>query len=304
MITFRRLRNGSWGVQGPIGSVVVGTVTATRRNGETTDVEVVRLGQRVRVRGQLLQVGILAPSRRRDDSAASNGTRRASESSVPCALCGNAPGVIEYQEDLVCERCAPDTLRAAYRLEQAAAREQSNARRESRPAPRRAVERTITTITRAGSLDVGAFLFAGNAIFTVTRADGRRFTYRVSNSQRTETQRRRSGGRSAVYFVNVLTGSNNDSDYSYMGIVPADAVTANAPRFIRTNGSRIGNDAESMVTFRALIDALYAGELPAGWSFHHEGRCARCGRRLTVPESIESGFGPECLGRALAAVAA
>lgn len=29
----------------------------------------------------------------------------------------------------------------------------------------------------------------------------------------------------------------------------------------------------------------------------HEGRCGRCGRRLTVPESIESGFGPECAGR-------
>lgn len=27
----------------------------------------------------------------------------------------------------------------------------------------------------------------------------------------------------------------------------------------------------------------------------HEGRCGRCGRRLTVPESIESGFGPECV---------
>jgi hypothetical protein len=26
----------------------------------------------------------------------------------------------------------------------------------------------------------------------------------------------------------------------------------------------------------------------------HEGRCGRCGRKLTVPESIESGFGPEC----------
>lgn len=27
----------------------------------------------------------------------------------------------------------------------------------------------------------------------------------------------------------------------------------------------------------------------------HEGKCGRCGRQLTVPESIESGFGPECV---------
>jgi hypothetical protein len=30
----------------------------------------------------------------------------------------------------------------------------------------------------------------------------------------------------------------------------------------------------------------------------HEGRCARCNRRLTVPASIASGFGPECAGKA------
>jgi hypothetical protein len=27
---------------------------------------------------------------------------------------------------------------------------------------------------------------------------------------------------------------------------------------------------------------------------HHEGKCGRCGRLLTVPSSIESGIGPEC----------
>jgi len=27
----------------------------------------------------------------------------------------------------------------------------------------------------------------------------------------------------------------------------------------------------------------------------HEGACGRCGRTLTVPESIASGFGPECI---------
>jgi hypothetical protein len=26
----------------------------------------------------------------------------------------------------------------------------------------------------------------------------------------------------------------------------------------------------------------------------HEGRCGRCGRALTVPESVERGIGPEC----------
>jgi len=34
--------------------------------------------------------------------------------------------------------------------------------------------------------------------------------------------------------------------------------------------------------------------LPAQVQFWHEGRCGRCNRRLTVPESITLGFGPDC----------
>lgn len=37
--------------------------------------------------------------------------------------------------------------------------------------------------------------------------------------------------------------------------------------------------------------------LPAPGRIYHLGRCGRCGRALTVPSSVESGFGPECAGR-------
>ena len=38
-----------------------------------------------------------------------------------------------------------------------------------------------------------------------------------------------------------------------------------------------------------------SGNFPAGFEFWHEGRCCRCGKRLTVPESIQGGIGPECI---------
>jgi hypothetical protein len=38
-------------------------------------------------------------------------------------------------------------------------------------------------------------------------------------------------------------------------------------------------------------------ELPGGYKIHHEGRCGKCGRLLTVPESVETGIGPECAKR-------
>jgi hypothetical protein len=30
---------------------------------------------------------------------------------------------------------------------------------------------------------------------------------------------------------------------------------------------------------------------------HHENHCGRCGRTLTVPESVERGIGPDCLAK-------
>jgi hypothetical protein len=34
-----------------------------------------------------------------------------------------------------------------------------------------------------------------------------------------------------------------------------------------------------------------------GCEVYHEGRCGRCNRKLTVPESIETGLGPECASK-------
>ena len=51
--------------------------------------------------------------------------------------------------------------------------------------------------------------------------------------------------------------------------------------------------------------AKIAAALKGGWyaskaetvQVWHEGRCGKCGRKLTVPESLTSGLGPECAGR-------
>ena len=34
--------------------------------------------------------------------------------------------------------------------------------------------------------------------------------------------------------------------------------------------------------------------IPEHLEIFHEGRCCACGRKLTTPESILSGIGPEC----------
>jgi hypothetical protein len=41
-------------------------------------------------------------------------------------------------------------------------------------------------------------------------------------------------------------------------------------------------------------NVLQPNKLTKNIRVYHNGRCAKCGRTLTVPASIESGIGPEC----------
>ncbi len=92
-----------------------------------------------------------------------------------------------------------------------------------------------------------------------------------------------------VIFVNVLNGSNNLSDYVYIGYIRDGQFIA---------GKKGRPDAPSYKAFawywtKLLNDAEAAKKA----TFVHEGVCACCGRALTVPESIERGIGPECAKR-------
>jgi len=126
------------------------------------------------------------------------------------------------------------------------------------------------------------FLLAGNARATfVSAKTGTRFTYKVRAKE--------FNGRT-FHFVSVLTGSNNDSDYTFIGTI------FESNTFSHSRKSRIGNNAPSVLAFQWVFNALKAGVLPTTVEIHHEGRCGKCAKPLTVPASIESGFGPICMG--------
>lgn len=148
-----------------------------------------------------------------------------------------------------------------------------------------------TEITRAPLADTAAartFATAGKAIFTLENsATGRRFTFKV---------RKNSRDAGPAFFVSVLTGSDNNSDYTYLGCIFRDGEYRHGSR------SSIGRDAMSAKAFAWFWTTITRGELPASVTVWHEARCGRCGRRLTVPESVASGFGPECV-RLVAAAA-
>lgn len=121
------------------------------------------------------------------------------------------------------------------------------------------------------------FIQAGNATITaVSVATGTRFTYRVRESN---------DGK--LFFVSLLNGPDNTTSYTYMGIIRGN-------KFTRTNNSKVTQDAPSYKAFVWLFDQLSMDRLPPTVELYHEGRCGRCNRLLTVPESIEAGIGPEC----------
>jgi hypothetical protein len=123
--------------------------------------------------------------------------------------------------------------------------------------------------------DIKNFIFAGNATFTlVNTLTKNRFTYKVRKSKEND-----------IFFVSVLTGSDNVSNYTFIGFIKNN-------KFFHSKKSRISIDSVSFKAFNWFFH--YIDSIPAIIDVLHEGKCGRCGRKLTTPESIKRGLGPEC----------
>lgn len=128
--------------------------------------------------------------------------------------------------------------------------------------------------------DVRAFALAGNATLTLrSKVSGNRFTYRI-----------RRPGDDRPHFVSLLNGSDNEGSYEYLGTIINDS-------YGHGRKSKITADAMSAKAFDWFWLAMRKNIMPIALEIWHEGRCGRCGRKLTVPESIASGIGPECAKR-------
>ena len=136
------------------------------------------------------------------------------------------------------------------------------------------------------------FILAGKAFVTfVNTQTQNRFTYKVVKHKKLD-----------FFYVNVLTSPDV---YVYIGTITSDC------RFKHSLKSHITSDAQSVKVFNYVFNKvktiindgftssdgsyiLPQTALPSFIEIYHSGRCGKCGKRLTVPESIDSGFGPEC----------
>ena len=137
-------------------------------------------------------------------------------------------------------------------------------------------------------LAIRSFILGGHARFTlVSKKTGARKTF--------EVERNPESANSPLYFVRLLTGSDNTTDYRYL------AMLMDFPDGLRVKRNTDGWGLEACVAFEWLIrqvDVVNGRDLDQ-CEFWHEGRCCRCGRALTTPESIRLGIGPKCMEVAL-----
>ncbi len=89
------------------------------------------------------------------------------------------------------------------------------------------------------------------------------------------------------HFVSVRT-NGEDGSYAYIGVVK------NGAMFERTSKSKLPSDAPAVLAARWAFANLSRNQLPPSCEIWHEGKCGRCARTLTHPESIANGIGPEC----------
>ena len=119
------------------------------------------------------------------------------------------------------------------------------------------------------------FALAGKSTFTIKSVKtGVHFTYYIqANCDR------------RVWFVKGLV----DSNYKYFGTIFHNG-------FRQTAKSKLTADTTIVKAFRWFWKHLHLKHsLPIELEVYHEGKCGRCGRKLTVPESLDSWYGPVCI---------
>ena len=123
--------------------------------------------------------------------------------------------------------------------------------------------------------DALKFILGGKSTFTfLNPKTENRFTFKVKKHKTDD-----------VYFISALTGPDT---YTFIG-------TILDKRYRHSHKSKISNGAQSVRVFEYILNKLQTNNLPDFIEIWHSGSCGRCGRKLTTPESIERGFGPECI---------
>jgi hypothetical protein len=129
------------------------------------------------------------------------------------------------------------------------------------------------------------FFLGGKATFTVqNNQTGEHRTYKIRKPEPTAQW------PNPAWFIKQMTGTDNESHYSYIGKIDPQtgAVTL-------TRASKFSEGSPVVKAARWVVSHVILGlQVPDQIDIRHAGKCGRCGRTLTTPESLTRGVGPEC----------
>jgi hypothetical protein len=139
---------------------------------------------------------------------------------------------------------------------------------------------------RKNMIPVKEFFTGGKAIFTIEVPEtfqrdfkcNPHYTYRIRN-------------KNDNFLIELLTGPNNTKSYTSIGLFDINSGC------VKLTG-RVSEDSWGVRLFRRVMARIFENAPEAitssGFDVHHEGRCGKCGKRLSVPESIRLGLGRKC----------
>ena len=129
------------------------------------------------------------------------------------------------------------------------------------------------------------FIAGGRSTFTVVNdLTENYFTFRVNLSRKDNRK----------LAVSVMTGSDNECSYSYIGHIWKLGAFQPNLNWVK-NPAKVYKATQGSIAFNWIWKHIH--NLPEAITVLHAGKCGCCGRKLTTPESIASGIGPICEGR-------
>ena len=116
--------------------------------------------------------------------------------------------------------------------------------------------------------------------YTLVYKDKTHFTFKINTATR--------GSLKGQQIVSYLSGSDNETDFQGFGFVNRNGTIALWKRYTGTKLQERADHLSILFTMPARLEQ-------AGLDYAlTSGKCRRCNHKLTVPASINRGYGPEC----------
>ena len=136
------------------------------------------------------------------------------------------------------------------------------------------------------------FMLAGCSEFIMKSGKtGHKLRYKLD--KKLSTQMKNSDGSLGGDYIYWLNTAESNGTFVYAGVLFFDNKTKQFKFGKGARGNLNYNDVR-VKSILYVLNRLYKGETSVNVEIYHVGKCGRCGKRLTDPESIERGLGPMC----------